>query len=141
MNLFCIEDFKIEFEKLKSKKSYKTLETDIHNYFYKKTIDQLKSGTLLNANNEKPFLKKRLKGKGGFRIYYYLFIHKENIYLAFVHPKTGKFGSENIEEKYKAEIQKKVIQSIKENSAYLVKLGDNDTKISFQKQIVIELKE
>ncbi len=135
MNLFCIEDFKIEYEKLKSKNSYKTLESDIHNYFYKKTVDQLKSGTLLNANNEKPFIKKRLKGKGGFRIYYYLFIHEKNIYLAFVHPKTGKFGSENIEDKYKANIQKKVIASIKNNSVYLVELDEEKTKISFHKQI------
>lgn len=34
MEIYCFEDFKVEFEKLKSKKTYKILEQEIINYFF-----------------------------------------------------------------------------------------------------------
>lgn len=37
MELYCLEDFKVEFDKLKSKKSYKTIEQEIINYFFGKS--------------------------------------------------------------------------------------------------------
>jgi hypothetical protein len=48
MNIFCLDDFKIELDKLKSKKSYRTIEADIIDYFFNKTITELNSGTRLN---------------------------------------------------------------------------------------------
>jgi len=48
MEIYCLEDFKTEFEKLKSKKSYKTLEQDIIDYFFDKSADKLCSGIRLN---------------------------------------------------------------------------------------------
>ncbi len=58
MDVFCLEDFKTEFEKLNSKKAYKNLQDEIIKYFFNKPVDQLKSGTRLNNNNETPFIKK-----------------------------------------------------------------------------------
>lgn len=66
MEIYCLEDFKTEFEKLKSKKSYKTLEQDIIDYFFGKSADQLCSGIRLNNSDSTPYIKKRLKGRGGF---------------------------------------------------------------------------
>lgn len=93
MKLFCIEEFKIQFEKLIAKKSYKDLEQDIIDFFFDKTMADVCSGTRLNASNETPYIKKRLNGSGGFRLYYYVLIKNDCLYLMFVHPKKGVYGS------------------------------------------------
>ncbi len=38
MKIFCIEDFKIQFDKLSSKKSYNPIEQDIKDYFFNKSV-------------------------------------------------------------------------------------------------------
>ncbi len=65
MTLFCLEDFKVEFEKLKKKNSYSSIEKDAIEYFFNKEIEDLKSGARLNNSDETPYIKKRLKGSGG----------------------------------------------------------------------------
>ena len=57
MDIYCLEDFKVEFEKLKSKKSYKTIEQEIINYFFEKTTEELCSGTRLNHSVDVPYIK------------------------------------------------------------------------------------
>lgn len=104
MNIFCLEEFKIAFEKMKSKKSYKSIEKDIIDYFFDKSVEELSSGTRLNNNNEIPYIKKRLNGSGGFRVYFLLIIKDEKLYLMFIHPKTGTLGSENITDESKADL-------------------------------------
>jgi hypothetical protein len=58
MKVFCIEDFKIEFEKLISKKSYSSLTQDIIDYFFGKPFNELCSGTRLNNSDDTPFIKR-----------------------------------------------------------------------------------
>ena len=41
MTIFCLEDFKVQFEKLKKKNSYSSIEGDIIEYFFNKEIQQL----------------------------------------------------------------------------------------------------
>lgn len=60
MKFFCLEDFKLEFEKLISKKAYNTLEQDLINYFFGKSAQELSSGTRLNNSDQTPYIKKRL---------------------------------------------------------------------------------
>ena len=81
MNIYCLEDFKVEFDKLKSKKSYRTIERDIINYFFEKSFSELCSGTRLNNSNIAPYIKKRIRGRGGFRFYFLLIIKDEKLYL------------------------------------------------------------
>jgi len=38
MVIYCIEKFKVEFEKLISKNSYKSLQKEIINYFFDKAV-------------------------------------------------------------------------------------------------------
>jgi hypothetical protein len=120
MTIFCIEDFKIQFEKLKKKNSYSSIEDDIIEYFFDKKIQDLTSGTRLNNSDDTPYIKKRLNGSGGFRIYFLLIIKKEKIYLMFLHPKTGSLGYDNINDESKALLYKKVLECIKENNLYKV---------------------
>ncbi len=93
MNLFCIEDFKIEFERLIKKRSYQSLQDELIAYFFIKEVKDVISGTRLNGSSDTPLIKKRLDGSGGFRVYYLLLIIKNNLYFMYVHPKTGSLGS------------------------------------------------
>lgn len=133
MEIFCLEDFKDEFDKLKVKKAYWTLEKDIIDYFFNKTIQDLNSGTRLNNSDETPYIKKRLRGSGGYRVYFLILIKKENIYLMFIHPKTGPDGAENITDESKSALYKKVLASIKTNDLYKVALNKTQDSILFEK--------
>lgn len=132
MKIFCLEDFKDEFDKLKVKKTYRTLEKDIIDYFFNKTIQDLNSGTRLNNSDETPYIKKRLRGSGGSRVYFLILIKKENIYLMFIHPKTGPDGAENITDESKSALYKKVLASIKSNDLYRVALNKTQDSILFE---------
>ncbi len=111
MTIYCIEQFKVEFENLKSKKPYRSLEKEIIDYFFDKTVSELSSGIRLNNSTITPYIKKRLNGSGGFRVYYLLIINKENVYLMYVHPKTGPSGSENILDSSKSRIIQRSFKS------------------------------
>ena len=134
MQVFCINEFKVEFEKLISKKQYSTLEKEIIDYFFHKKIDELISGTRLNNSQDTPYIKKRLRGKGGFRLYFLVLIKNENIYLMFVHPKTGPYGASNITDESKAMLYKNVLKAIKNNDLYLVELEEKQKHLVFTKK-------
>jgi hypothetical protein len=112
MELFCLEDFKIEYEHLISKKAYTSLEKEIIQYFFGKRPEDLLSGTRLNGSDPNPYIKKRLKGSGGYRIYFLLIIKNDCLYLMFVHPKTGPKGASNLTDTSKADLYKKAVQCI-----------------------------
>ena len=131
MTIFCLEDFKIQFEKLKKNNSYSSIEKDIIEYFFDKEISQLASGTRLNNSDDIPYIKKRLNGSGGFRIYFLLVIKNERVYLLFLHPKTGSLGYENITDDSKALLYKKVLEGIQTNNLYELTIINN--KLSFKK--------
>ena len=133
MYLYCLDDFKVEFDRLNSKKSYKALEQDLIDYFLGKTSQDLRSGTRLNNSDDTPYIKKRLKGRGGFRCYYLLIIKNDSLYLMFVHPKTGSMGAENIIDESKAYLYKKVLESIKSEDLYRLTLSESNKKIIFEK--------
>jgi len=53
MTILCLEDFKIQFEKLKKKNSYSSVESDIIEYFlYKKILESIQSNNLYNVTVE-----------------------------------------------------------------------------------------
>lgn len=131
MTIFCLEDFKIQFEKLKKNNSYSSIEKDIIEYFFDKEISQLASGTRLNNSDDIPYIKKRLNGSGGFRIYFLLVIKNERVYLMFLHPKTGSLGYENITDDSKALLYKKVLEGIQTNNLNELTIINN--KLSFKK--------
>lgn len=132
MTILCLEDFKTQFEKLKKKNSYSSIEDDIIEYFFNKELQQLISGTRLNNSDTTPYIKKRLKGSGGFRVYFLLIIKDEKVYLMFLHPKTSSLGYENITDESKALLYKKVLECIKTNNLFEVTVENN--KLVFNKQ-------
>jgi 1-deoxy-D-xylulose 5-phosphate reductoisomerase len=132
MTIFCLEDFKVQFEKLKKNNSYSSIEKDIVEYFFEKEIQHLTSGTRLNNSDDIPYIKKRLNGSGGFRVYFLLVVKDEKVYLMFIHPKTGSMGYENITDDSKALLYKRLLEFIKANSLYQVTIDNN--KLIFKKQ-------
>lgn len=89
------------------------------------------TGVNLNNNLETPYIKKRLKGRGGFRVYFLLLIRNDAFYLMFVHPKTGVWGSSNIDNKSKSFLYKKIHEYIKSNDLYRLRLNKSGNKIEF----------
>lgn len=138
MRIFCLDDFKVEFEKLNSKKSYRDLQKEIINYFFDKSVEDLKSGTRLNNDDKIPYIKKRLRGSGGYRCYFLLVIKDECLYLMYVHPKTGSSGSSNITDESKAYLYKKVHKSIQDSDLYELRLNDEKKEIIFSKFVPVE---
>lgn len=133
MEIYCIEDFKVEYEKLLKKNSYKDIGDELISYFFDKNIDELCSGVRLNNSTETPYIKKRLNGRGGYRVYYYVLIKNERIYLMFVHPKTGSLGSDNITDESKALLLKKVVECIKNQRVYKVSRNIDRKELVFEK--------
>lgn len=133
MEIYCIEDFKVEFEKLISKKSYNTINQDIIDYFFNKSLPELCSGTRLNNSDETPYIKKRLSGRGGFRVYFLLIMKEERLYLMFVHPKTGSLGAENINDESKTYLYKKVLNCIKSGDLYKFEINISNNTLVFNK--------
>ncbi|PLX08441.1 MAG: hypothetical protein C0596_06175 [Marinilabiliales bacterium] len=133
MEIFCLEDFKIQFEKLISKKNYSILEQEIRDYFFDKSVEDLCSGRRLNNSDITPYIKKRLCGRGGFRMYFLLIIKEERLYLMFVHPKTGSMGYENIDDESKAMLYKKVLSCIITKDLYKVEVNEERTGLVFTK--------
>ena len=137
MDIFCLEDFKNEFDNLKDKKAYRTLEKDIIDYFFNKTIKDLSSGTRLNNSDKTPYIKKRLRGSGGYRVYFLILIKKESVYLMFIHPKTGPDGSENITDESKSALYKKVLLSIETSDLYNVTLNEGQNSVLFNRLLIV----
>jgi hypothetical protein len=134
MVIYCINDFKKAFDDLMKKRAYRSLEGDIIKYFFDKKTEDLLSGKRLNLQQDAPYIKKRLEGSGGFRVYFLIKIVDKNLYLMFVHPKTGSEGSDNITDESKAKIYKEVLDCIKNNDLYKLTLSDDKTKINFIKE-------
>ncbi len=133
MKIYCLEDFKVEYERLMSKKSYKSLEKEIISYFFEKTANELCSGTRLNLSSEVPYIKKRLSGSGGFRVYFLVLIKEDKLILMFVHPKSGSLGASNIDDDYKAYLYKKVLDCVESDDMYELTLNEEKSKIEFKK--------
>ncbi len=130
INVFCIPEFESEFQKLRKNNSYGSLEADIRDYFFVENIQDVQSGSRLNGANEPAYIKKRLEGRGGFRVYFLLTIFGNTVHLMFVHPKTGKDGFDNITREYQAELYKRVLEC--RNSNDLFKITVDNGKLVFK---------
>lgn len=121
MIVYCTEDFKIEFEKLKSKKQYSDLESLVLDFFLNNTLDKIKTGDLLNGSTTAPFLKKRIPNAGGYRVYFLVIVKGEKVYISYVHPKTGPMRATNVTAEHKKYIQKETYSCILSKNLYTLK--------------------
>lgn len=75
------------------------------------------------------FLKLRVKGRSSYRFYYLMIVRGENIYLGHLHPKTGKYGTENITQEAEHDILADIQRAL--HSRDLYRLSHTDSQISF----------
>ncbi|TRW23550.1 hypothetical protein FMM05_12880 [Flavobacterium zepuense] len=129
MNIYCLPEFVTEFDKLIKNNSYSFIETEIIKSYFNISFEEAKKGHVLNASQQAPFIKRRLKGSGGARLYLTAILKDEDIYLAFVHPKSGSAGYENINDGKKSQLQKDVLDSILTKDFY--KVSVNGKSLSF----------
>lgn len=131
MKIYCLEDFKYQFEKLIRNNSYKSLPSLLVDFFDVDDIEELKKGSLLNSDHITPYVKVRIGGRGGYRLYHLLVIKDNCVYLMYIHPKRGKLGSDNTTKEYRTELYKKVLEAIKNENFYRVNLDKQKKLISF----------
>lgn len=141
MKILSTPEFKSEFEKLIRKNSYKYIAEEIITTYFGKKIQDCLEGTKLNGHSPNPFIKKRLGGAGGSRLYLTAVITKDSIYFSFIHPKSGALGYENISNTKKTQLLNDVVQCIKDNDLYELTCCDNKQTILFNKTVLSALEE
>jgi hypothetical protein len=137
MKLYCIEAFKNEVEKLSKNNSYASLPEDIIEYFFGKETSELMNGRRINRHPAPPFIKKRLDGRGGYRMYFVILIKDDCIYLTYVHAKAGSAGSENLADGIASNLLRETLDAIKSNDLYELTPNDDRKKIIFSKKPIL----
>lgn len=132
MKIFSTQEFKSEFEKLMRKNSYKYLSDEIISSYFDKNIQDCLDGTKLNGHSPNPFIKKRLGGSGGARLYLFAVITNESIYFSFIHPKSGSLGYENVTNAKKTQLLNNVVNCIQNNELYEVSHCEKKQNLIFK---------
>jgi hypothetical protein len=141
MNVFITDEFLSEIKAISKNKSHSTCETDLINAIFKKNIDEIKNvGTkrLGGQPDSSPFLRKRIgsetSGKSsGYRLYFWLFILDNDIYLLFIHPKSGRRSATNISTEKQKDLVKTFKKHRDENLFLEVELNKNKTHLIYTK--------
>jgi hypothetical protein len=109
MGLYCTDEFRQEIERLRKNSSYANVEQVIIGYYCNGPFAQACTGDLLSDMQGTRFIKKRLAGSGGYRVYVVAVVREQTVYLGYVHPKTGLHGADNITPEKKKAILKELI--------------------------------
>ena len=125
MNVYCIEEFKLQFLKLSSHKKYPDFVDNFSKAIFDQTFEQASHGRNLNSRGVVPYIKKRIKGRGGYRSHLLSIVKNQTIYLLYVYPKRGPMGISNMDSKVQGELFKIAAKAIKNNELYVVKNEKN----------------
>lgn len=132
MEILCLPNFKVEVDRLKKNNSYRGIESEIIEEFFDKNILDFKKGSRLNASDDCPYIKGRIGGRSGYRIYYMLIIEKDILYLMYIHPKKGAFGAENITDDFMKELLKDVATASEKNQFLSVNHSADRKKLVYK---------
>ncbi len=138
MAVFLTDEFISEVKSILKSKSHSDCETAIIESIFKSSIDDImKVGSpkrLGGDPNKSPFIRKRIStegaGKsGGYRLYFWILIQQKNIYLLFIHPKSGRRSGTNITVEKQKELVK-TFTSLKADGGFQkANLNKDSTKI------------
>lgn len=117
MRVFMSPTFIEEVRKLTGSNDHGDLEQVLIASVYVGTIDQVIQGgnaKKLGGSPNTPFIRRRMESQGhgksaGYRLYLWAFRIEQDIYLLYVHPKTGRRSAVNIS----AEYQKQLVAEFK----------------------------
>jgi hypothetical protein len=141
MNIFVTEEFISEVKFITKSKSHSDCEFDLIESIYNKSIDEIKNiGTkrLGGLPDKNPFLRKRVGSENktkseGYRLYFWLLIEDENVFLMFIHPKTGRRSATNITTDKQKELVKTFKNYRDQGKFILTELNKDGKKIVFSK--------
>lgn len=95
-----------------------------------KSITQRGTPKKIGGANETPFIRRRLNdgsgSSGGYRLYLWAFVVDKQIYLLFIHPKTGRRSGSNIDKNFQKALVKTFLKEKK--SGGLIQLSLNKRK-------------
>lgn len=104
MAVFVTSEFVSEVQSILKSNAHADCEGGIIDSIFTKSMDEIKNSgckRLGGDPNNSPFLRKRIEtahtGKSsGYRLYFWLLISEGNVYLLFIHPKTGRKSGSNL---------------------------------------------
>ncbi len=132
MNIYLSKEFIRLASNLLKVKAHSDIEKILIESLFNKSLRDIKTGIArLKGNiNDSFFLKKRIaqKGKGkssGYRLYAWLIVVDNNLYLLYIHPKTGKYAQINISKPKQSELIETFQQTNTNNEFIKVCLFEN----------------
>lgn len=137
MRVFMSPTFIEEVRKLVRSKDHIDCETVLIGSVYNKTLTEVIQGgsaKKLGGSNDTPFVRRRLqrmgKGKsGGYRLYLWAFKIEEDLYLLYMHPKTGRRSAINISTEYQKELVVEFKKFRESGEMVLTQLSKDGSKI------------
>lgn len=109
MAIYCSDEFIDQYVYLLSKKNYKNIEEVFTDYFIGKAFNNMTGGDRLFGPHNVPFVKKRLPDSSGYRFYILLDFEKQDVYISYVHPKTGPDGIDSVDTETKKRLHKEIL--------------------------------
>jgi len=133
MDIFVTNEFILEVKSILKTNSHSDCEFELINAIFTKNIEEIKQNgckRLGGDPNKSPFLRKRIESAGtgksaGYRLYFWLMVIEENIYLLYIHPKTGKKSGSNLKTEKQKELVNTFINSRKDSTFIKVELKNN----------------
>lgn len=112
MRVFMSPTFIKEVRKLLKSKDHADCEQVIIESIYNRTLEEvIQGGTTkkLGGGPDTPFVRRRMQSQGkgksaGYRLYLWAFKIEDDIYLLYIHPKTGRRSAANISPEYQKEL-------------------------------------
>ena len=137
MRIFMSPTFIEEVRKLVKSKDHADCEKTLIESVYSKTLDEIIQGGAakkLGGTPDTPFIRRRLQGQGtgksaGYRLYLWAFRLENDIYLIYMHPKTGRRSAVNISSDYQKELVREFKKFRDAGDMVLTKLSKDGSKI------------
>ena len=134
MGVYVSSEFVTEVQAILKSNAHADCEKGIIDSIFTKSIDEIKNSgckRLGGDPNKSPFLRKRIEtthaGKSsGYRLYFWLLVSEGNVYLLFIHPKTGRKSGSNLTVEKQKELVATFTNCRKDGTFLSVEL---DTKI------------
>lgn len=140
MTVYLTEEFISEVKLLLKKKSHSDCEVAIIESIYLKTKEEIistGSPKRLGGNPSKsPFIRKRISPpsgskSSGYRLYFWMMIEEDNVYLLFIHPKSGRRSGTNITPQKQKELADTFQQKRNDNSFIKSSINEATSKIIY----------
>lgn len=137
MRIFMSPTFIEEVRKLSKSKDHTDCEKTLIESVYTKTLDEIIQGGAakkLGGTPNTPFIRRRLQGQGtgksaGYRLYLWAFRIENDIYLIYMHPKTGRRSTMNISSDYQKELVREFKKFRDAGDMVLTKLSKDRSRI------------